>query len=129
MATCTYPWENISDPAMAEARACLQAITMAEEMGFQDICVEGDALTIICKLNSVEEDKSSISSLIQEIKGRIPNFRRLSFEYVPREANKLAHGMAMEGRKYENSQYCIEEIPYAMEGLVNRDKRSDDDSG
>ncbi|MBA0669688.1 hypothetical protein Goklo_024635, partial [Gossypium klotzschianum] len=70
MATCTYPWENISDPVMAEARACLQAIIMADDMGFQDICIEGDALTIICKLNFAEEDRSCISNLIKEIKGR-----------------------------------------------------------
>lgn len=69
-----FPWENIADPVMVEARACLQAITMAEEMGFQDICVEGDTLTIIHKLNS-------------------------------REANKAAHGMAIEGCRHENPQY------------------------
>ncbi|KAH1056248.1 hypothetical protein J1N35_034313 [Gossypium stocksii] len=34
MAAGTYLWENISDSVMAEARACLQAIIMAEEMGF-----------------------------------------------------------------------------------------------
>ncbi|MBA0839171.1 hypothetical protein Goarm_004931 [Gossypium armourianum] len=45
---------------------------MAEEMGFQDICVEGDALTVIRKLNFAEEDRSCISNLIQEIKGRTP---------------------------------------------------------
>ncbi|MBA0576099.1 hypothetical protein Golob_024488, partial [Gossypium lobatum] len=58
MASCTYPWENISDLIMAYARAYLQAVTMAEEMGFQDMCVEGDALTVIRKLNSAEEDRS-----------------------------------------------------------------------
>ncbi|PPD80127.1 hypothetical protein GOBAR_DD22952 [Gossypium barbadense] len=42
MAACTYPWENISDPVMAKARACLQAIIMAEDMRFQDICIKGD---------------------------------------------------------------------------------------
>lgn len=43
---------------MAEARACLQAITKVEEMGFQDICVEGDAVTVIRKLNSREISKA-----------------------------------------------------------------------
>lgn len=33
MAVCTYPCENISDLTMAEAKACLQAVTMAKEMG------------------------------------------------------------------------------------------------
>ncbi|KAA3477739.1 reverse transcriptase [Gossypium australe] len=30
MATCTCPWDNIPDPTTAEARACLQAIDIAE---------------------------------------------------------------------------------------------------
>ncbi|KAK5820251.1 hypothetical protein PVK06_025297 [Gossypium arboreum] len=107
---------------MAEAMACLQAVTMAEEMGFQDILVEGDALTIIRKLNSAEDDKSSISSLIKEIKGRGNRFRRLRFEYVPREANKMAHGMALEGRQHENSQYWIEEAPLAMDPINGKHK-------
>ncbi|MBA0615067.1 hypothetical protein Godav_015260, partial [Gossypium davidsonii] len=33
---------------------------MAEDMGFQNICIERDALTIICKLNFAEEDRSCI---------------------------------------------------------------------
>lgn len=91
-ASFNFLWENISDPVMVEARACLQAITMVEEMGFQDICIEGDALTVIRKLNS-------------------------------REANKAAHGMAMEGWRHENPQYWIEEIPCAVEGLVDGERR------
>ncbi|MBA0847404.1 hypothetical protein Goshw_017470 [Gossypium schwendimanii] len=96
MVACTYPWENISDPVMAETRACLQAIIMAKDIGFQDICIEGDALTIIRKLNSADEDRSCISNLIKEIKGRGYNFRSLSFKHVPKEANKVAHAMAKE---------------------------------
>ncbi|MBA0548730.1 hypothetical protein Golob_019812 [Gossypium lobatum] len=45
---------------MAEARACLKAVTMAKEMGFQDICVERDALTVIRKLITAVEDRSYI---------------------------------------------------------------------
>ncbi|MFQ6641008.1 hypothetical protein Gotur_016694 [Gossypium turneri] len=89
MAACTYPWEKISNPVMAKARVCLQAIIMAEDMGFQDICIEGDALTIIRKLNSAEEDRSCISNLIKEITGRGYNFRSLSFKHAPREPTKL----------------------------------------
>ncbi|MBA0729986.1 hypothetical protein Golax_023445 [Gossypium laxum] len=53
---------------MAEVRACLQAVTLAEEMGFQDVCIEGGVLTIIHKLRAADEDRSCISSLIKEIK-------------------------------------------------------------
>ncbi|XP_016690590.1 uncharacterized protein [Gossypium hirsutum] len=129
MASCTYSWENISDPVIAEAMACLQAVTMAEEIGFQDICVEGDALTVIRKLNSTKEDRSCISSMIQEINGRTPNFRRMCFRFVPREANKAVHGMAMEGWRYDNPLYWMEEVPRAVEGLVNCDRSGRDDGG
>ncbi|MBA0753361.1 hypothetical protein Gogos_022248 [Gossypium gossypioides] len=129
IALCTYPWENISDPIMAEARACLQTVTMVEDMGFQDICVERDAVTVIRKLNFAEEDISCISSLIQEIKGRTPNFRRLCFKYVPRKVSKAAHWMALKGWGYEDPQYWMEEVPRAVERLVNRDRKSGDDGG
>ncbi|MFQ6651539.1 hypothetical protein Gotur_023825 [Gossypium turneri] len=119
MAACMYPWENISDPVMAEAKACLQAIIMAEDMGFQDICIEGDALTIIRKLNSAEEDRSCISNLIKEIKGRGYNFRSLSFKHVPREANKAAHAMVKEGGRYKQPRFWIEEAPHTVEILTN----------
>ncbi|KAK5835945.1 hypothetical protein PVK06_011669 [Gossypium arboreum] len=115
MAACTFPWENISDPVMAEARACLQAITMAKEISFQDICIEGDALTVIWKLNSLGEDKFEISSLIREIKESTPKFRRVSFRHIPR--------VAMEGRRHENPQYWIEEVLRAVEGLVDGERR------
>lgn len=47
MATCSYLWYNIKDPYMAEARACLQAISFVMDLGFRSICVEGDSGGII----------------------------------------------------------------------------------
>ncbi|MBA0826189.1 hypothetical protein Goarm_011068 [Gossypium armourianum] len=60
MALCTYPWDNIMDPKTVEARGSLKVVSFAEELGFRDMCVKGDALTIIQKLKSSEEDRSSI---------------------------------------------------------------------
>ncbi|MBA0780198.1 hypothetical protein Gotri_004332, partial [Gossypium trilobum] len=102
MAACSYPWKNIPDPVMAEAKACLQAVTLAEDMGFLDVCIEGDALTIIRKLRLADEDRSCISSLIKEIKERGCRFRRLSFKHMPRAANKAAHAMAKDEGRYEH---------------------------
>lgn len=53
----------------------MQAATFIEELGFREVCIEGDALIVIKSINAVEEDKSRISNLIIEIKGRTPNFR------------------------------------------------------
>ncbi|MBA0736492.1 hypothetical protein Gogos_010041 [Gossypium gossypioides] len=108
-------------------RSC--SLVIARNKEGLDICVEGDALIVIRKLNSAKEDRSCISSMIQEIKGRTPNFRRMCFRFVQREANKAAHGMAMEGWRYDNPQYWMEEVPRAVEGLVNCDRSGRDDGG
>lgn len=73
-ATFVYPWENILSLTMAKARACLQAVIFANELGSRELCVEGDDLTVIKKLRSAEEDRSNISNLIREIKSRASNF-------------------------------------------------------
>ncbi|MBA0699260.1 hypothetical protein Goari_000913, partial [Gossypium aridum] len=36
MAVCAYPYESVSSSAMAEARACLQVVTLGEELGFKE---------------------------------------------------------------------------------------------
>ncbi|MBA0570249.1 hypothetical protein Golob_003928, partial [Gossypium lobatum] len=51
MGACVYPVNNIRDSTTVEVVVCLQAVTFTEEMGFDDVVIEGDSLTIIKKLN------------------------------------------------------------------------------
>ncbi|MBA0844862.1 hypothetical protein Goarm_022736 [Gossypium armourianum] len=81
---------------MAEARACLKAVSFAKELGFRDVCVEGDTFTIIKKLESVNEDRSIIGTIVQEIRQKIHRFRRFQVGFVTRGANATVHGLAME---------------------------------
>lgn len=67
MVACTYPFENVADPTIVESKACLQAITFVEELGFPKIIVERDALIIIKKLKSDKKDRSIVSVLMNEI--------------------------------------------------------------
>ncbi|MBA0676972.1 hypothetical protein Goari_018405 [Gossypium aridum] len=67
--------------------------------------VEGDALTVIKKVNYSEKDKSTISALTKECKERVSRFEAADFGYVPRQANEATHGLAKEGRRYESSMY------------------------
>ncbi|KAA3481719.1 reverse transcriptase [Gossypium australe] len=43
----TYPLGRIKDPTTTEVKACLQAVIFGEEMGFRDLVVQVDALTVI----------------------------------------------------------------------------------
>lgn len=57
MAACTYPNNFVANPTTTEARACLQAVAVAEELGFRRLVVEGDSLTVVKKFSrlAVEE--------------------------------------------------------------------------
>lgn len=66
--SCTYPEVHVADAFIAEARACEQTVRFAIEMGFCQVQIEGDSLTIIKKLNSSDEDKSVFSPINRNIK-------------------------------------------------------------
>lgn len=52
MASCTFLQEKILNSTMAQARACLKAISFSEQLGFKDVCVEKLAFTVIKKLET-----------------------------------------------------------------------------
>lgn len=60
MALCTYLWENVLDPTVAEVRACFQAVAFAEDLDFSEVCLEGDKLTVIKKLSTAWNERSVI---------------------------------------------------------------------
>ncbi|MBA0573546.1 hypothetical protein Golob_000816, partial [Gossypium lobatum] len=65
MGACEHQWQNVQDSTTIEAWACLQVVTFAEELGFQDICVEGDTLKVVKKLNDEHNDRILEGLLIE----------------------------------------------------------------
>lgn len=47
MAVCTHQNTHITDPTIAEAKAGLQVVTVAAKLGFRNLALEGDCLTVI----------------------------------------------------------------------------------
>ncbi|KAH1047077.1 hypothetical protein J1N35_037861 [Gossypium stocksii] len=59
----------------------------------------GDSLTVIKKLRSVEDDNSILRSIIHNIRSIEDRLESVSYLFVPRESNKVAHNLALEGRR------------------------------
>ncbi|MBA0853264.1 hypothetical protein Goshw_015455, partial [Gossypium schwendimanii] len=91
------------------------------ELGFQDICVEGDSLTVVKKLNDEHNDRSEIADIIKELKSRYSRFRNISFRHTFRSANGAAHGIAFYGQQYDSPIYWVEEVPLDIEHLILKD--------
>ncbi|MBA0753272.1 hypothetical protein Gogos_019791 [Gossypium gossypioides] len=80
MVACIYPSTNISTPEMAEAWAWLHVVTFGEELGFREICVEGDTLMVDKGVTTTGEDRSCISNVIKAVKSKYAKMAIEGFE-------------------------------------------------
>jgi len=108
----------VVDPTMAKTWAALQAVMFFQDLGFYDICSEGDALQIIrdCVMNVSNE--SRYGHLVEGIKSGMRYFRSASIVYVKREANSAAHGLVREAIIHIVDKIWMEEIPPKIYDIV-----------
>ncbi|XP_062005491.1 uncharacterized protein LOC133722603 [Rosa rugosa] len=83
-------------PRSVEALALLHGLQFAAHVGFTNIDIEGDALSVIDTLHESSEDLSYEGHLIEEIEFLIKSFPSYSSHFVRREGNEIAHRLAKE---------------------------------
>ncbi|GMI75965.1 hypothetical protein like AT2G13980 [Hibiscus trionum] len=115
---------NVGDAFVAEAMAYLQAVQLVREAGFLNIIVEGDSLTVIRKLRTSIKDSSITGPIVYDNKEASKLFSSISFNHVRREANKVAHELAKEGRNFHCPRFWIEEAPQAVLELAGLERPS-----
>lgn len=79
------------DTGTAELLATRLAVSLAREMGFQHIILQGDALTVIKHLQSGRETRSNNGLVYATVTQMLSTFVGTRIEHIRREANMLAH--------------------------------------
>ncbi|KAA3459024.1 reverse transcriptase [Gossypium australe] len=118
----TYLFTDVADPFVAEARACERAMLFAKTMGFRCLVVEGDALTVIKSIQRRGSDRSVIRSITHHIFLMGLEFEQISYRFVPRTANEVAHALVREGRR---SRYCgiwSQGVPVLVSNLAEKER-------
>ncbi|KAG8481351.1 hypothetical protein CXB51_026276 [Gossypium anomalum] len=110
-ATKSYLHSMVTTAFETEAAACYEAVLMAKDMGFSDILVEGDSRTIINKCMTKSRDKSYVSTHISNIHSEKNSFQNISFLFVPRSANQLAHTIATISLRKKEKIYLFDAVP------------------
>ncbi|KAK9010639.1 hypothetical protein V6N11_043517 [Hibiscus sabdariffa] len=123
MAAGTIPHLFVPSPEVAEAYACIDALMLARDAGFNSVIIEGDALTVINKANCREADRSVLRSLMKQIHSMRAFFASLTFSHVVRTCNAVAHLLAREGRDFPGPRFWVEEAPPSVEEAALKDKR------
>ncbi|XP_012477839.2 uncharacterized protein LOC105793478 [Gossypium raimondii] len=122
MGACTYPMVDIADAFVAEARACERAIYFALDMGFRKVILEGDSLTVIKKLVSNSTDRSVLCFISQHIQSLAGAFEKITYNFIPSEANRAVHELAMIGRKQKAPCFWVEEAPAKVVEVAELDR-------
>lgn len=88
-----------------EALAILHGLSVARERGWSKIMVESDCLKIVQHLNSGSSSLASFGAIIDSCLAYFPYFQSLSFHFIQRLGNTLAHRIAILG-----SSTCTEGV-------------------
>ncbi|XP_062005935.1 uncharacterized protein LOC133723122 [Rosa rugosa] len=86
-------------PRSVEALALLHGLRFAAHVGFSNIEIEGDALSIINASQDSSEDLCLEDHIIDEVKSLVQSLSICSSHFVRREDNKIAHRLAKEALK------------------------------
>ncbi|MBA0655204.1 hypothetical protein Goklo_007711, partial [Gossypium klotzschianum] len=122
--SCTEIHHHVASAFAAEAIACRTATQIGRDMQWSNIIIEGDALSIIKKCKLKSHDKSRIGAYIQDIHQLLKNFGNYYFEYIPREANNLAHKLATVALKEKEELYLIGRVPDYAANLEEAERKT-----
>ncbi|KAL4323627.1 hypothetical protein GQ457_11G005270 [Hibiscus cannabinus] len=123
MAAGSIPHRFVPSPEVAEAYACIDTLMLARDAGFNSVIIEGDALTVINKVNCRDADRSVLRPLLKQIHSMRAFFTSLTFSHVSRTCNAVAYLLAREGRDFPGLRFWVEEAPSSVEEAVLKDKR------
>lgn len=108
----------------AEAMAARLALSIAIDVGLRDIILESDCLKLITQLKNGKEDQTSFGFITRDIQELAKSCRSISFEFVRREGNKVAHKMAHISCKFGELRVWMEEVPTEANSYVLSDLES-----
>ncbi|KAK2655217.1 hypothetical protein Ddye_008269 [Dipteronia dyeriana] len=94
MASLCRNVEGCFEPRVAEAMAILLGLHFALESCLVPIVLEFDALRVVNLLKLKVVPDSKIGVVIHDISNIVDHSCSFSFNFVPRLANKVAHGLA-----------------------------------
>ena len=111
LASCAEKIGHAYKADETEALAALKALTLAHELGFQNVVFKGDALGLIQALKSQEQNLSLWGLLVEDVKVYGTKFRRLLYSHVKRNGNSVAHNLAKHVICILDFQVWMEDVP------------------
>ena len=91
--------------------ACRRAVEFSRDVGFSRLIIEGDCLNVMRALFDPTENRSLLGHIYDDIKFNLRGMQVLSFNWVKRGGNMVAHSLAKHARNLLEDLYWIEDTP------------------
>ncbi|XVF53923.1 hypothetical protein PTKIN_Ptkin05aG0139100 [Pterospermum kingtungense] len=94
---------------------------LALDLGFNNIILEGDSLSVIKGITSREEDLSLSGNIIEVAKCKRARFQKCQIAHTGRDTNEAAHVLAKRGVNSDRTEIWVEECPPCIQTIVRFD--------
>ena len=121
MASCAEKLNQAYKAEEIEALAALKALQLAFDLGFQNAILEGDSLGLIKALQADDNNLSPLGLLVEDVKLVASNFVSLSYSYIKRNGNSIAHNLAKHAISIPDFQVWMEDVPSHVVSFLHSD--------
>ncbi|CAD6236843.1 unnamed protein product [Miscanthus lutarioriparius] len=87
-------YEHCLDALTMEALACRDGLAMALQLGIQKVWLESDCQEVVRLWQVRDQQRSSVMSILKEIKELSTLFQEFKFSFPSRSCNRVAHALA-----------------------------------
>ncbi|XP_019169469.1 PREDICTED: uncharacterized protein LOC109165240 [Ipomoea nil] len=112
------PLRCLNDPHLAEALAVKEALSWSREKGLTRIQVFTDCQVVCGFINGAFQDLSYAGCVIRDCRDLRRHFEVVSFSYISRSVNKLAHALARDARSHTGVSSWSISIPSCIAHLI-----------
>jgi ribonuclease HI len=106
------------DLEAVEALAAYLGVILGQEMGVQQLILEGDAKQIIDAIQAKDRNDSMIGHLIDDVRQCLRCITRWQVNHVFREANRVVYELAKMALKQANDVDWLEECPSCIRDIL-----------
>lgn len=112
---------GVFEVEVVEAMDMRHALKVSKEAGFDVLVLETDNLSVYNKLKKGSSESSLLGSILRDIHILASSCRQVSFSFVKREGNGVAHSLAKLSCTFEGLRVWLEEYPPEVVGCVFAD--------
>ena len=116
--------EKILMPSSAEVLEMLvarRAAIFANELGFKNVCFEGDAEGVVRSIREEDSSNAFVGHLVKDFKSIASLFQTYSISHVRRDGNSVAHALVREARMSFSLRIWMEDVSPNVLNFASKD--------